>query len=82
MPVQSSPPERQTRTQAVLTPTPKAPPYGTPAVPQLRAHLTKDKTKLNSHGEYYAEEEDNSMEKEESVSTEASLTPVVEYEGT
>ncbi|MBW0486570.1 hypothetical protein O181_026285 [Austropuccinia psidii MF-1] len=42
MPIQQSPPERQTRsqarTQAVLTPTPRAPLDGTPEVPQLRAH--------------------------------------------
>ncbi|MBW0469046.1 hypothetical protein O181_008761 [Austropuccinia psidii MF-1] len=45
MPVQHSPPARQTisqaRAQAVLTPTPRAPLDGTPAVPQLRAHLDK-----------------------------------------
>ncbi|MBW0485385.1 hypothetical protein O181_025100 [Austropuccinia psidii MF-1] len=45
MPVQHSPPERQTRSwaraQAVLTPTSRAPLDGTPAVPQLRAHLEK-----------------------------------------
>ncbi|MBW0538800.1 hypothetical protein O181_078515, partial [Austropuccinia psidii MF-1] len=29
------------RTQAVLTPTPRAPLDGTPAVPQLRAHLDR-----------------------------------------
>ncbi|MBW0558897.1 hypothetical protein O181_098612 [Austropuccinia psidii MF-1] len=43
MPIQHSPPARQTRyqarPQAVLTPTPKAPLDGTPAVPQLRAKL-------------------------------------------
>ncbi|MBW0582129.1 hypothetical protein O181_121844, partial [Austropuccinia psidii MF-1] len=31
----------QARTQAVLTPTPRAPLYGTPAVSQLRAHLDR-----------------------------------------
>ncbi|MBW0476106.1 hypothetical protein O181_015821 [Austropuccinia psidii MF-1] len=31
----------QARTQAVLTPTPRAPLNGTPAVPQLRAHLNR-----------------------------------------
>ncbi|MBW0545358.1 hypothetical protein O181_085073 [Austropuccinia psidii MF-1] len=45
MPVQHSPPEIQTRSQAraqaVLTPTPRAPLDGTPAVPQLRAHLDR-----------------------------------------
>ncbi|MBW0572810.1 hypothetical protein O181_112525 [Austropuccinia psidii MF-1] len=41
MPIQHSPPARKTRsqarTQAVLTPTPRAPLDGTPAVSQLRA---------------------------------------------
>ncbi|MBW0468609.1 hypothetical protein O181_008324 [Austropuccinia psidii MF-1] len=45
MPIQHSPPERQTRSQAraqaVLTPAPRAPLDGTPAVPQLRAHLDR-----------------------------------------
>ncbi|MBW0517533.1 hypothetical protein O181_057248 [Austropuccinia psidii MF-1] len=45
MPIQHSPPERQTRsqarTQAVLTPTPRAPLDGTPAVPKLRARLDR-----------------------------------------
>ncbi|MBW0494212.1 hypothetical protein O181_033927 [Austropuccinia psidii MF-1] len=45
MPIQHSPPERQTRsqarTQAVLTPTSRAPLDGTPAVPQLRAQLDR-----------------------------------------
>ncbi|MBW0577582.1 hypothetical protein O181_117297 [Austropuccinia psidii MF-1] len=42
MPIQHSPPERQTRsqarTQAFLTPTPRATLDGTPAVSQLRSH--------------------------------------------
>ncbi|MBW0521173.1 hypothetical protein O181_060888 [Austropuccinia psidii MF-1] len=45
MPIQHSPPARKTRsqarTQAVLTPTPRAPLGGTPAVPQLRAQLDR-----------------------------------------
>ncbi|MBW0575992.1 hypothetical protein O181_115707 [Austropuccinia psidii MF-1] len=45
MPVQHSPPERQTRsqarTQAVLTLTPRVPLDSTPAVPQLRAQLDR-----------------------------------------
>ncbi|MBW0534564.1 hypothetical protein O181_074279 [Austropuccinia psidii MF-1] len=45
MPIQHSPPARQTksqaRTQAVLTPTPRAPLDGSPAVPQLRAQLDR-----------------------------------------
>ncbi|MBW0517826.1 hypothetical protein O181_057541 [Austropuccinia psidii MF-1] len=41
MPVQRSAPERQTRSQAVLTPTPRAPLDGTPEVPQLRTQLER-----------------------------------------
>ncbi|MBW0540723.1 hypothetical protein O181_080438 [Austropuccinia psidii MF-1] len=45
MPIQPSPPARQTRSQArpqaVLTPTPWAPLDGTPAVSQLRAKLDR-----------------------------------------
>ncbi|MBW0576660.1 hypothetical protein O181_116375 [Austropuccinia psidii MF-1] len=45
MPIQHSPPARQTRSQvraqAVLTPTPRAPLDGTPAVPQLRTQLDR-----------------------------------------
>ncbi|MBW0533355.1 hypothetical protein O181_073070 [Austropuccinia psidii MF-1] len=45
MPIEHSPPARQARslarTQAVLTPAPRAPLDGTPAVPQLRAQLDR-----------------------------------------
>ncbi|MBW0567438.1 hypothetical protein O181_107153 [Austropuccinia psidii MF-1] len=45
MPIQHSPAARKTRSQArtqtVLTPTPRAPLDGTPAVPQLRAQLDR-----------------------------------------
>ncbi|MBW0519864.1 hypothetical protein O181_059579 [Austropuccinia psidii MF-1] len=45
MPLQHSPPARQirsqARTQAVLTPTPRAPLDGTPAVSQLRDKLDR-----------------------------------------
>ncbi|MBW0508139.1 hypothetical protein O181_047854 [Austropuccinia psidii MF-1] len=41
MPLQHSPTERQTRSQAVLTPTPRAPLDGTPAVPPLKAQLDR-----------------------------------------
>ncbi|MBW0555735.1 hypothetical protein O181_095450 [Austropuccinia psidii MF-1] len=45
MPVQHSPPARQTRSQAraqaVLTPTPRAPLDGTPAVPQLSTQFDR-----------------------------------------
>ncbi|MBW0473569.1 hypothetical protein O181_013284 [Austropuccinia psidii MF-1] len=48
MPIQHSPPARQTRSQdraqAVLTPTPRAPPDGTPAVPQQRAQFGRSST--------------------------------------
>ncbi|MBW0478468.1 hypothetical protein O181_018183 [Austropuccinia psidii MF-1] len=48
MPIQHSPPARQTRSQAraqvVLTPTPRAPLEGTPAVPKLRAQLDRGPT--------------------------------------
>ncbi|MBW0568205.1 hypothetical protein O181_107920 [Austropuccinia psidii MF-1] len=48
MPIQHSPPARKTRTQArtqaVLTPTPRAPLDGTPAVSQLRAKLERGPT--------------------------------------
>ncbi|MBW0490024.1 hypothetical protein O181_029739 [Austropuccinia psidii MF-1] len=39
--IKHSPPERQTRAQAVLTLTPRAPLDGTPEVPQLRAQLDR-----------------------------------------
>ncbi|MBW0520778.1 hypothetical protein O181_060493 [Austropuccinia psidii MF-1] len=41
MPVQHSPPARQTRAQAVPTQTPSVPLDGTPEVLQLRAHLVR-----------------------------------------
>ncbi|MBW0584774.1 hypothetical protein O181_124489 [Austropuccinia psidii MF-1] len=41
MPLQHSPPARQARTQAFLTPTPRAPLDDTPEVPQLRAQLDR-----------------------------------------
>ncbi|MBW0466457.1 hypothetical protein O181_006172 [Austropuccinia psidii MF-1] len=41
MPVENSPPARQTRSQAVLIPTPRVPLDGTSAIPQLRAHLDR-----------------------------------------
>ncbi|MBW0481205.1 hypothetical protein O181_020920 [Austropuccinia psidii MF-1] len=48
MPVQNSPPARQTRSwvraQAVLTPTPRAPLDGTPEVPQLRVQFGRRST--------------------------------------
>ncbi|MBW0572908.1 hypothetical protein O181_112623 [Austropuccinia psidii MF-1] len=41
MPLQHSPPARKTRSQAVLTPTPRPPLDGTPAVPPLKAQLDR-----------------------------------------
>ncbi|MBW0510032.1 hypothetical protein O181_049747 [Austropuccinia psidii MF-1] len=41
MPTQHSPPAIQTRAQAALTPTPRAPFDATPGVPQLRAQLDR-----------------------------------------
>ncbi|MBW0470446.1 hypothetical protein O181_010161 [Austropuccinia psidii MF-1] len=41
MPIQNSPPARQTRSQAVLAQTPRVPLDGTSEVPQLRAHLDR-----------------------------------------
>ncbi|MBW0505209.1 hypothetical protein O181_044924 [Austropuccinia psidii MF-1] len=89
MPVQHSPPARQTisqaRAQAVLTPTPRAPLDGTPAVPQLRAqldrgpHMEGAALTFKGPGE---EEEDNSVEEEESDGTEGVPSPVGASQGT
>ncbi|MBW0491847.1 hypothetical protein O181_031562 [Austropuccinia psidii MF-1] len=96
MPVQYSPPPRQTRSQArgqdVLTPTPRDPFYGTPAVPQLRAHLDREP---NLEGEEPSrkeergprisnggEEEENSVEEEESYGSEFFPAPVGASHGT
>ncbi|MBW0521672.1 hypothetical protein O181_061387 [Austropuccinia psidii MF-1] len=89
MPIQHSPLAKQTRSQSraqtVLTPTPRSPLDGTPAVPQLRAYLDrgpnlegrkrdkKIKFLLRSNGE---EEEENSVEEEESDGTEGVPAPV------
>ncbi|MBW0536060.1 hypothetical protein O181_075775 [Austropuccinia psidii MF-1] len=107
MPIQHSPPARQTisqpRPQAVLTPTPRAPLDATPAVPQLRAQLDRgprmkgaapsrkegrgprrsssfsgvagrfpelSRTNLKGPGKDCKEEEENSVEEEESEGTE------------
>ncbi|MBW0534789.1 hypothetical protein O181_074504 [Austropuccinia psidii MF-1] len=80
MPIQNSPPARQTRsqarTQAVLNPTPKAPLDSTPAVPQLRTHYGRSSTiqegrkrakeiKLILRSEDDEEEEGNYVEEEQ-----------------
>ncbi|MBW0491603.1 hypothetical protein O181_031318 [Austropuccinia psidii MF-1] len=71
MPVQHSPPERltrsQARAQAVLTPTPRAPLDTTPAV---------------CPGEDGEEEEENSVEEEESDGTKGVPAPVGASQGT
>ncbi|MBW0488626.1 hypothetical protein O181_028341 [Austropuccinia psidii MF-1] len=119
MPIQHSPPARQTtsqaRTQYVLTPTPRAPPEGTPAVPQLRAQLGRgpilegeapsrkegrgprrsnsfsgvvggfqgtSRTIFKGPGEDGEEEEENSVEEEESDGTEGVPAPVEAPQGT
>ncbi|MBW0563684.1 hypothetical protein O181_103399 [Austropuccinia psidii MF-1] len=92
MSLQHSPPGRKTRsqarTQAVLTPTPRAPLNGTPAVSQLRAKLDRGPIlegaapsrkegrvprRSSKDGE---EEEENSVEEEESDGTEGVPAPV------
>ncbi|MBW0512654.1 hypothetical protein O181_052369 [Austropuccinia psidii MF-1] len=119
MPIQHSLPARQTRsqtrTQAVLTPTPRAPLDGTPAVPQLRAKLNREpllkgaapsrkegrvprrsssfsgvvgefpglsRTTLKGPGEDGEEEEENSVEGEDSDGTEGVPAPVGAFQGT
>ncbi|MBW0494466.1 hypothetical protein O181_034181 [Austropuccinia psidii MF-1] len=90
MPVWHSPPERQTRSQAtaqaVLTPTQRVPLDRTPAVPQLRAQLDREphlegeapsrKTVFKGPCEFDEEEEENSVEEEESYGTEGVPAPV------
>ncbi|MBW0472803.1 hypothetical protein O181_012518 [Austropuccinia psidii MF-1] len=66
MPVQHSPPARQTRSQAVPTPTPRAPLDGTPEGP----------------GEDGEEEEDNFMDEEESYGIKGVPAPVGACQGT
>ncbi|MBW0573635.1 hypothetical protein O181_113350 [Austropuccinia psidii MF-1] len=119
MPIQNSPPARQTRSQArpqaVLTPTPRYPLDGTPAVPQLRANLDREpifegaapsrkegrgprrsssfsgvvggfpgtlRTIFRGSGEDGEEEEENSVEEEESDGTEGFPAPVGASQGT
>ncbi|MBW0501269.1 hypothetical protein O181_040984 [Austropuccinia psidii MF-1] len=119
MPLQHSPPARQTksqaRTQAVLTPTPRAPLDGSPAVSQLGAKLDRgptlegaapsrkegraprrsnsfsgvaggfpgmSRTTFRGPGEDGEDEEENSVEEEDSDGTEAAPAPVGTSEGT
>ncbi|MBW0497502.1 hypothetical protein O181_037217 [Austropuccinia psidii MF-1] len=87
MPVQHSSPERRTRSQArdqaFLTPTPRVSLDGTPAVPQLRAPFGRSRTIQTTYkgsGED-GEEEENSVEEEESDGTEGVTPPVGESQG-
>ncbi|MBW0496124.1 hypothetical protein O181_035839 [Austropuccinia psidii MF-1] len=119
MPIQHSPPARQTRyqarDQAVLTQTPRATLDGTPAVPQLRAQFDRgpimegaapsrkegrgprrsnsfsgvvgqfpglSRTTFKGPGEDGEEEEENSVEKEQSDGTEGVPAPVGASQGT
>ncbi|MBW0465442.1 hypothetical protein O181_005157 [Austropuccinia psidii MF-1] len=94
MPIQKSPSARQTRSQArahtVITPTPRAPLDGTPAVPQPRAQLyigphlegRLSRTTFKGSGEDSEEEDDNSGEEEESEGTEGFPSPVGASQGT
>ncbi|MBW0469564.1 hypothetical protein O181_009279 [Austropuccinia psidii MF-1] len=119
MPVQHLPPAQQTRSQAraqaALSPTPRDPLDGTPAVPQLRAQLDRgpcmegaaqsrkegrgprgsssfsgvvdrfpglSKTTLKGPGEGGEEEEENSVEEEDSDGTEGVPAPVGASQGT
>ncbi|MBW0521946.1 hypothetical protein O181_061661 [Austropuccinia psidii MF-1] len=86
MPIQHSPPAIQTRCQArgqaALTPTPRAPLDGTPAVPQLRAQLDrgpfmegeapsrKEGRGTRRSSSFSGVEEENSVEEGESDGTE------------
>ncbi|MBW0593898.1 hypothetical protein O181_133613 [Austropuccinia psidii MF-1] len=94
MPVQHSPPAKQTRSQAraqtVLTLTTRAPLDGTPAVPQLRAKLergpilegrNRDK-KIKGPGEDGEEEQQHFVEVEGSDGTEGVPAPVGASKGT
>ncbi|MBW0471201.1 hypothetical protein O181_010916 [Austropuccinia psidii MF-1] len=86
MPIKHSPPARNTRSearaQAVLTPTPRAPLDGTPAVPQLRAQLDRGPTTFKGPGEDDEEEEENFVGEEGSDGTEGFPAPVEAFQGT
>ncbi|MBW0532830.1 hypothetical protein O181_072545 [Austropuccinia psidii MF-1] len=99
MPIQHSLPARQTRSQAnsqaVLTPTPRAPLDGTPAVPQLRIQLDRGPcmegaapSRKEGRGprilKYFSGGigGENSVEEEESDGTEGVSAPVGPSQGT
>ncbi|MBW0478431.1 hypothetical protein O181_018146 [Austropuccinia psidii MF-1] len=83
MAIQHLSPARQTRyrsrAQAVLIPMPRASLDGTEAVPQLRDHLHWGP---NMEGEAPSKKEGNSVEEENSESTEAAPAPVEASQGT
>ncbi|MBW0492747.1 hypothetical protein O181_032462 [Austropuccinia psidii MF-1] len=86
MPIQNSPPARQTRSQsrapAVLTPTPRAPLDGTREVPQLRAKFHRGpilegrKRAKKIKFILRSKEEENSVEEEQSDGGEGVPAPV------
>ncbi|MBW0485508.1 hypothetical protein O181_025223 [Austropuccinia psidii MF-1] len=96
IPIKNSPPTKETisqaRYQAVITPTPTAPLYGTTAVPQLRAHLGRGpnmelaalsmKTTFKVTDKYGEEDGENSVEEEGFDGTEVVPDPVGESEVT
>ncbi|MBW0473681.1 hypothetical protein O181_013396 [Austropuccinia psidii MF-1] len=83
MPFKHSCPARQTRAQAGLTPAPRGPLDGTPAVPQERTNHGRGRAIQEGRKRAYdEEEEENSLEEEESDGTEGVPAPVGEYQDT
>ncbi|MBW0520853.1 hypothetical protein O181_060568 [Austropuccinia psidii MF-1] len=92
MPIQHSPPGRQTisqaRTHAFLTPTPNFPLDGNPEVPQLsnegliRQRSNNGRRIMQTTLKGSDEEEDNYVEEEDSDVNETSPAPVGESQGT
>ncbi|MBW0500347.1 hypothetical protein O181_040062 [Austropuccinia psidii MF-1] len=96
MPIQHSPPARQTRSQAraqaALTPAPRAPIEGNAAIPQLRAQFDRGphleeapQSRKEGRGPRrsisFSGEEENSVEEEESEGTEGAPSPVGASQG-
>ncbi|MBW0472201.1 hypothetical protein O181_011916 [Austropuccinia psidii MF-1] len=90
MPVKHSPPAKQTssqaRTQAVLTPTQRAPLDGTPAAPQLRTKYERSSTiqegRKRAKKVKFIFRSSNAEEEKESDGTEAAPDPVGVPQGT
>ncbi|MBW0468783.1 hypothetical protein O181_008498 [Austropuccinia psidii MF-1] len=86
MPVQHSPPARQTRSQAraqaVLTPNPRVPFDSTPEVPQLRAQLGRAPHLQGEEPSRNEDKEKNYVEEEGSDGTESVPAPVGASQGT